>query len=162
MGVARIIGVTFDHDSILSRSPDIEMERHRAISDLLVDNSFQLIEPANAEGPYTLSLALREERMQIRVTCSKTTHVEDLRLSMSPLRRHMQDYVIICDNFYKTARAGEYHRLEAIDAGRRAVHNDAAETLAEALENKVKLDKMTARRLFSLFYVLHMRIAETI
>lgn len=157
----RIIGISFDTDTITTRSPDIEMERHKAISDLLVENSFRLMEPANAQGPYRLTLALQDERLLIRVVCMASAHTEDLRVALPPLKRHIQDYTIICDNFYKTARAGEYHRLEAIDAGRRSVHNEAAEILLENLEKKVILDKMTARRLFSLLYVLHMRSVST-
>lgn len=157
-----IIGVILDQDTLSAASPDIELERHRAVSDLLVENNFRLVSPANAEGPYQLMLSLQDARLVLKVTCTKSDHTEDLRIALNPLKRHIQDYVIICDNFYKTARAGEYHRLEAIDAGRRAVHNEGAETLAETLENKVILDKMTARRLFSLLYVLHMRHTPTI
>jgi uncharacterized protein (UPF0262 family) len=69
----------------------------------------------------------------------------------------MQDYTVLCDNFYKTARMGQIHQLEAIDAGRRSIHDEAALLLAETVENKVILDKPTARRLFSLIYVLHIR-----
>lgn len=158
----RIIAVSFDTETIAPRSPDIEMERHRAISDLLIENSFKLRDPESAEGPYQLALGLQEERLLLTVVCTKTAHSENLRITLNPLKRHIQDYIIICDNFHKTARAGEYHRLEAIDAGRRSVHNEAAETLVETLENKVILDKMTARRLFSLLYVLHMRNAPTL
>ncbi len=158
----RIIGVSFDQATIPVRTPDIEVEKHKAISDLLVENSFRLLEPANAEGPYTIILALQDERLLIRANCTTSTQQTELKISLKPLKMLLHDYGIICDNFYKTARAGEYHRLEAIDAGRRAVHNEGAETLAETLENKVILDKVTARRLFSLLYVLHMRHTQTL
>lgn len=153
----RIISVTFDAGTIAPRTAEIEMEKHRAVSDLLVENSFRLVAPEDAEGPYQLTLGLHDERLVIRTACTRSAHVEDLRVQLNPLKRHIHDYVIICDNFYKAARAGEYHRLEAIDAGRRSVHDEGAETLLDCLEKKVILDKMTARRLFSLLYVLHMR-----
>jgi len=153
----RIIGVTLDSKSLTTRAADIEVEKHRAVSDLLHENSFRLKTPETAEGPYNLTLSLQEGRLVIDVGCVRTGHREGLQLALAPLRKHISDYVIICDNFYKTARAGQIHRLEAIDAGRRAVHDEGAGLLAEALEDKVLLDKPTARRLFSLVYVLHMR-----
>ena len=96
------------------------------------------------------------------VGCTKSGHEAEIPVPLSGLKKHINDYVIVCDNFYKTARAGEIHRLEAIDAGRRSIHDEAAELIAEILENKVILDKTTARRLFSLLYVLHMRGTPTI
>jgi uncharacterized protein (UPF0262 family) len=158
----RIIEVKLDTENMKARSADIEVERHKAISDLLAENSFRLAEPGEAQGPYKLKLALEGERLLILVACSATGAAQDIPLPLSPLKRLIHDYIILCDNFYKTARAGEMHRLEAIDAGRRSIHDEGAELLAETLENKVILDKMTARRLFSLLYVLHMRGTPTI
>ena len=118
--------------------------------------------PETAQGPYRLLLSLEDDRLIMQVGCAKTGHQENMRILLTPLKKHINDYTIVCDNFYKTARAGQIHRLEAIDAGRRSIHDEAADMLAESLENKVILDKMTARRLFSLLYVLHMRSAPTI
>lgn len=158
----RIVHVKLDEATTPARSTDIEAERHRAISDLLYENSFRLKAPETAEGPYNLHLMLETDRMLMLVSCTKTGHAAEIPLPLSGLKKHISDYVILCDNFYKTARAGEMHRLEAIDAGRRSIHDEGAELLAEILENKVILDKMTARRLFSLLYVLHMRGTPTI
>lgn len=158
----RIVEVKLDSNSIGTKSADIEVERHRAISDLLDENSFRLAAPETAEGPYRLFLSLLPERMLMQVGCTKTGHEAEIPLPLNALKKHISDYVIVCDNFYKTARAGEIHRLEAIDAGRRSIHDEAAELIAEILENKVILDKTTARRLFSLLYVLHMRGTPTI
>jgi uncharacterized protein (UPF0262 family) len=152
--VTRIIGVSLDSSTIAARAPDVEVERHRVISDLLHDNSFRL---KGTEGPYTLALSLGGDRLIIEILCGKTGHREAISLVLAAFRRQIQDYALICDSFYKTARAGEMHRLEAIDMGRRAMHDEAALLLAEALEDKVILDKPTARRLFSLVYVLHAR-----
>jgi uncharacterized protein (UPF0262 family) len=158
----RIIEVKLDANSITAKSPDIEVERHRAISDLLDENSFRLAEPEHAQGPYRLYLSLTPDHMLMVVGCTTSGHSTEVPLPLSGIKKHIHDYVIVCDNFYKTARAGEIHRLEAIDAGRRSIHNEAAELIAETLENKVIVDKTTARRLFSLLYVLHMRGTPTI
>lgn len=151
---ARIIDVTLDSQSLVTRSADIEIERHKAISDLLHENSFRLTAPGG-EGPYRLSLAIRDDRFVIDI--SGAQHGEQVTLPLSRWRQQIADYAILCDSFYKTAREGHIHKLEAIDAGRRSIHDEAAEMLAEAIENKVIVDKATARRLFSLLYVLHMR-----
>lgn len=156
----RIADVVLDSSITTTRSTDIEMERHKAISDLLAENSFQLIEPAGSTGAYHLKLTLDTDRLHIRIHCRGTDMTEMMSLPLAPLRKHIHDYVILCDNFYKTAREGQIHRLEAIDAGRRSIHDEGAELLAESLQNKVNLDKLTARRLFSLLYVLHMRGTE--
>jgi len=160
----KIIDVALDSGSLMTRSADIEMERHRAISDLLVDNSFRLAGNDAAPGPYHLHLALStlEQRLHMRVRCVMSTHQDDISLPLGGLRKQIHDYVILCDNFYKTARAGQMHRLEAIDAGRRSIHDEGAELLAEMLEDRVIRDKTTARRLFSLLYVLHMRGTEVL
>jgi uncharacterized protein (UPF0262 family) len=154
---SRIVAITLDTGTMAARSADLEMERHRAISDLLCENSFRLKAPDTAMGPYRLHLSLVGDRLLLDVGCNGTGHQEGIPLPLTGLRRQINDYAIICDNFYKAARAGEMHRLEAIDMGRRGMHDEAAEMLAEALEDKVILDKTTARRLFSLVYVLHAR-----
>lgn len=153
----RIADVVLDGNSLTTRSTDIEMERHKAVSDLLAENSFELLSPAGTTGAYHLKLTLDADRLHLRVHCRGTDMTENLSVPLSPLKKYIHDYVILCDNFYKTAREGQIHRLEAIDAGRRSIHDEAAELLAESLQNKVNVDKLTARRLFSLLYVLHMR-----
>lgn len=158
----RIVEVKLDSQSLGPGSTEIEIERHKTISDLLDENSFKLAEPENAQGPYKLHLRLTDDRLLMQVGCNASGHEEDVSLPLSPLKRHIKDYSIVCDNFYKTAKAGEMHRLEAIDAGRRSIHDEAAELLTETLENKVILDKPTARRLFTLLYVLHIRNNPTL
>lgn len=158
-----IIDVSLDRASLTTcPNNDIEIERRKAIADLLHDNSFRLTAPETAEGPYRLQIGLEDDRLVLQVSCTRTGHWEDIRLLLAPFKKHIQDYVILCDSFYKTAREGQIHRLEALDAGRRGIHDEAAGILAENLENRVILDKMTARRLFTLLYVLHMRKSSTI
>lgn len=153
----RISHVFFDSETLPARSDTLEQERNLAITDLLIENAFHPIAAPQGAGPYRLSLRLEDGRLTIEVFCQTSGYKDNLHLGLPPFKRHIQDYRIICDNFQKTARAGDLHRLEAIDVGRRCIHDEAAETLSEALENKVILDKRTARRLFSLLYVLHMR-----
>lgn len=152
-----IASVTLDETRAgTGRFADLEHERHKAVADLLAANSFELLDPA-ATGPYAVTLRLSDGRFCIGVACRSSGVTADIRLPLSGFRRLIHDYTILCDNFYKTAREGQYHRLEAIDAGRRSIHDEAAEMLAETAEDRIKIDKMTARRLFSLLYVLDMR-----
>lgn len=148
--------VKLDNASIGARSTELEVERHRAISDLLESNSFRLTAP-DAAGPYKLYLSLDGDRVLIDVTSLGSGHEARLPLPLNGFRSILKDYTILCDNFYKAAKEGELHRLEAIDHGRRSIHDEGAEKLVETLENHVILDKLTARRLFTLLYVLHMR-----
>jgi len=157
--VSRIVELKLDNETIGTRSAEIEVERHRAISDLLEENSFVV---KDCDGPYKLRLALQGDRLVMDVNCTSSGKHEEIPLPLSSLKPLIRDYVMICESFYKTAREGEAHRLEAIDMGRRGIHNEGAETLAEALENKVTVDKLTARRLFTLLYVLHIRSTTTI
>jgi uncharacterized protein (UPF0262 family) len=158
---SRIIDIILDSQSLTTRaSSDAEIERHKAISDLLAQNTFRLTDAA-APGPYKVMLLIDDGRLVIRTACTRSGHKTDIRLPLSALKRHIADYAILCDNFYKTAREGQIHRLEAIDAGRRSIHDEAAEILAESIENTVIVDKMTARRLFTLVYVLHIRNHST-
>jgi uncharacterized protein (UPF0262 family) len=155
--IHRIQHLTLDTQSFVAASTEIELEKHRAVSDLLCENKFVLQTNPAAQGPYKLTVSLREERLVLDVFCTMTGHQEEILILLSPLRRHIQDYILLCDNYYKTVKDGNIHKLEILDEGRRSIHDEGAEMLAEGLENKVILDKSTARRLFSLIYVLHMR-----
>lgn len=155
----RIVDIALDSHSLVTRSADLEIERRKAISDLLDNNSFHLVSPATAQGPYRLLLSLQDDKLLLQAACVKSGHQQSIKLSLAPFRKHVQDYAILCNNFYKTARSGQIHKLEAIDAGRRSIHDEAALALLESLESQVMLDKATARRLFTLLYVLHMRSA---
>ncbi len=157
--MSRIIELKLDKETIGTRSAEIEVERHRAISDLLEQNSFAV---KDCEGPYKLHLSMQGDRLVMDVNCTVSGRNEEIPLPLIALKSLIRDYVMICDSFYKAAKEGEMHRLEAIDMGRRGIHNEGAETLAEAIENKVIVDKLTARRLFTLLYVLHIRSTTNI
>lgn len=158
----RIAEIKLDSRSLTTSHMGAEIERHKAISDLIEDNTFILQTPHPAPGPYHLTLALHTDEIEMTVECLATAYQDAFRFKLSALGGLMRDYTILCDNFYKTARAGQIHKLETIDAGRRGVHDEAAETLIEMLAGKVTLDKPTARRLFTLIYVLQIRLSPTL
>jgi len=149
--LSRITAITLDAGQ---RGPAVAAEREKIISELLQENVFDL---KGERGPYSLVISLQEDRLVIDAACDATGHREDLRLPLAPLRRQIKDYALICDNFQKMAQEGHIHKLEAIDMGRRALHDEGAALVVEALDGKVLLDKPTARRLFSLVYMLHLR-----
>lgn len=153
---SKIIDIKLDRHSLSTRSTELEIERHKAMSDLLHDSQFQLLAPGVA-GPYRLRMELQDDKMLIHVLCASSGYTETLRLPLAALKKNISDYALLCDNFYKTARSGQIHKLEAIDAGRRGLHDELALNLSETLEKQAKFDKATARRLFTLLYVLYMR-----
>lgn len=158
----RISDITLDSHSAVTRNADLEIERQKAVTDLLDTNTFRLKDPAEAEGPYRVTLSMPDDRMILQARCLKTGTQQDIRIPLTALKRHFADYAILCDNFYKTARAGQIHKLETIDAGRRSIHNEAAEILEESIAATAETDHATARRLFTLLYVLHMRGVSTL
>jgi uncharacterized protein (UPF0262 family) len=149
----RLVAVTLDDASIGRSGPDIEHERAVAIYDLLEDNTFA---PTSHEGgPYTLHLSISENRLVFDIRLADQTPVVAHLLSLTPLRRIVKDYFMICDSYYKAIRTATPSQIEAIDMGRRGLHNDGSHLLLERLKDKIELDFDTARRLFTLICVLH-------
>jgi uncharacterized protein (UPF0262 family) len=155
-----IAGITLDEHSVLARNEAVENERAAAIADLLRDNSFA---PASGlRGPFALHLAVEENRLNMEIRSlgdgspSKGTG-ETIVLPLAPFRRIVKDYFLICESHYKAIRDRGVAQVEAIDAGRRALHDEGAELLIERLAGKVAIDHATARRLFTLLCVLHLR-----
>jgi uncharacterized protein (UPF0262 family) len=150
----RLIEIALDGASIGRAPPDIEHERAAAIYDLIEENAFVL---RDHPGPYRLILSIVERRLvfDIRSETGETlmTHV----LSLTPFRKIVKDYFLICDSYYQAIRTGSPSRIEAIDMGRRGLHNEGSEILQERLGGKVEMDFDTARRLFTLICVLHWR-----
>ncbi|WP_294318142.1 UPF0262 family protein [uncultured Sphingomonas sp.] len=159
MADPRIIDVTLDERTILWRSADIEQERRIAIFDLLEANHFapQRETPDNYAGPYRVALSVPEGRLAIDISREDGTLVETLVLGMARLRRPIRDYFAICDSYYKAIRQATPHEIETIDMARRGIHNEAAEALRARLDGKVEIDFDTARRLFTLICVLHIK-----
>ena len=154
MGEKRIIHVELDERTIIWRSADIEQEKKIAIFDLLEGNHFDV---AGQDGPFRILLRVEDNRLAIDVKDSEDRPLDTIRLGLARFRRPIRDYFAICDSYYKAVRSDTPHRIEAIDMARRAVHNEAAELLMECLEGKIELDFDTARRLFTLICVLHIR-----
>ena len=149
----RLVKVTLDEGSIGRSSPDSEHERAVAIYDLIEDNSFA---PAEHDGgPYTLQLSITENRLAFDVREENGTPVIAHLLSLTPFRRIVKDYFLICDSYYKAIRTATPSQIEAIDMGRRGLHNEGSELLQERLKEKIEVDFDTARRLFTLICVLH-------
>jgi uncharacterized protein (UPF0262 family) len=149
----RLVKVTLDEGSIGRSSPDIEHERAVAIYDLLEDNSFAPVD--HGGGPYALHLSIAENRLVFDIRNEDGTPVMAHLFSLTPLRRIVKDYFLICDSYYKAIRTSTPSQIEAIDMGRRGLHNEGSELLMERLKEKIAVDFDTARRLFTLICVLH-------
>ena len=149
----RIVAVTLDEESIGRSGPDIQHERAIAIYDLIEQNLFA---PEGApEGPYTLHLAITGNRLMFDIRHENGTPVVAHLLSLTPFRRIVKDYFMICDSYYQAIRTATTDKIEAIDMGRRGIHDEGSRTLQERLNGKVRVDFETARRLFTLITVLH-------
>ena len=150
-----LVEVTLDEKSIGRSNPDVEHERAVAIYDLIEENSFA--PEGHKGGPYTLQLSIAENRLAFDIRTAKGEVVVAHLLSMSPFRRIVKDYFMICDSYYEAIRTATPDRIEAIDMGRRGIHDEGSKLLMERLERKIKIDFDTARRLFTLICVLHWR-----
>jgi uncharacterized protein (UPF0262 family) len=149
----RLVAVTLDEASIGRGSPDQEHERAVAIYDILEANSFAL--PGHDGGPYGLHLGLVENRLCFDVRTADGAPVVAHHLSLTPFRKVVKDYEMVCDSYYKAIRTASPAQIEAIDMGRRGLHNEAAELLVERLSGKIEVDFDTARRIFTLIFALH-------
>src|ERR1700709_1787769 len=149
----RIVAVTLDEESIGRSGPDIEHERAIAIYDLVEKNLFA---PDGAEGgPFTLHIGITGNRLMFDIRREDTTPVVAHLLSLTPFRRIVKDYFMICDSYYQAIRTATPDRIEACARGRRGIHGEGSRTLQERLNGKVRVDFETARRLFTLISVLH-------
>jgi uncharacterized protein (UPF0262 family) len=159
MGDPRIIDVTLDERTILWRSADVEQERRIAIFDLIEDNHFAPLRayPDGYAGPYKIALSVEEGRLALAINRADGSHLETLVLALGRFRRPIRDYFAICDSYYQAIRNATPAQIETIDMARRGIHNDAAEMLRERLDGKVTVDFDTARRLFTLICVLHIK-----
>jgi uncharacterized protein (UPF0262 family) len=150
-----VIDVELDDESIQYRSAEAEHERKVAIFDLLEDNSFQLV---GTEGPYRLRLAIHESRLVLDVRAAKDGgKLRDIVLSLTPFRKVVKDYFMICESYYDAIKRLSPSQIEALDMGRRGLHNEGSELLRDRLAGKIDVDHDTARRLFTLICALHAR-----
>jgi uncharacterized protein (UPF0262 family) len=149
----RLISVTLDENSIGRGSPDQEHERAIAVYDLIEDNSFALV--GHNAGPYALIISLLDAKLVFDIRNEDGATVVTHILSLTPFKRILKDYFMICESYYAAIRTATPSRIEAIDMGRRGLHNEGAQLLAERLKGKVETDSDTARRLFTLITALH-------
>ncbi|CAJ0868513.1 hypothetical protein AMST5_02052 [freshwater sediment metagenome] len=149
----RLISVTLDENSIGRGSADQEHERAIAVYDLIEDNSFALA--GHNGGPYALTISLVDAKLVFQITDESGANVVTHILSLTPFRRILKDYFLICESYYAAIRTATPSRIEAIDMGRRGLHNEGAQLLAERLKGKIDTDPDTARRLFTLITALH-------
>jgi len=151
----RIAGITLDEHTVVRRNADIEHERAVAIFDLLEENHFA---PASGSGgPFHLHLAIEENRLSIVVRSATKEASETFLLPLAPFRGIVRDYFMVCESYYEAIRRSSLAQIEAIDVGRRSLHDEGSTLLIERLADKVAIDHNTARRLFTLICVLHLR-----
>ncbi|MCB1455392.1 MAG: UPF0262 family protein [Nitratireductor sp.] len=151
----RLVDVVLDDKSIGRATPDVEHERAVAIFDLIEENDFR---PAGDEGgPYKLTLSVVEQRLVFDIRREDDTPVVMHVLSLTPFKRVIKDYFMICESYYEAIRTSSTSQIEAIDMGRRGLHNEGSQTLMDRLADKIEMDLDTARRLFTLICVLHWR-----
>jgi Uncharacterized protein conserved in bacteria len=155
----RITHIELDEATILWRNADIEQERRIAIFDLIEDNTFKPIRAFGAghQGPYSLKLSVTDGRLSLEIGDDSGKPLETLLLGLARFRRPIREYFAICESYYQAIRKATAEEIETIDMARRAIHNEAAELLVERLHGKIETDFPTARRLFTLICVLHIR-----
>jgi uncharacterized protein (UPF0262 family) len=151
--VNRLVAVTLDENSIGRSNPDVEHERAVAIYDLLEQNTFA--PQGDEDGPFALHLSVTGTRLVFDVRRADGSPIMAHHLSLAPLRRIVKDYFTVCDSYYAAIRTATPDRIEALDMGRRGLHDEGSHILMERLKRKVEVDFDTARRLFTLICVLH-------
>ena len=155
----RLIEVEIDRESLAANGPDAEHERRVAIFDLLEKNSFTLLghEP---EGPYKLVLAERERKLVFDIFSETDEKIYTYIFSLMPFRGVIRDYFMICESYHNAIRTATSAQIEAIDMGRRGLHNEGSRMLTDALRNQVEVEFNTSRRLFTLICALHRRTVQ--
>jgi uncharacterized protein (UPF0262 family) len=149
----RLVAVKLDEQSIGRANPDVEHERAIAIYDLIESNQFEPV--GDDGGPYTLNISLAEQRLVLAISRENGDAVITHMLSLTPLRKVVRDYFMICDSYYSAIKTETPQKIEAIDMGRRGLHDEGSRILVERLKDKIVVDFDTARRLFTLICALH-------
>jgi uncharacterized protein (UPF0262 family) len=151
----RIVDIVLDEHSLARRSPEIEHERAVALFDLLEENDFHLV--GSEEGPYKLHLGIFEQRLVFDVRSADDRKLRDIILSLTAFRKVVKDYFLVCESYYDAIKKRGPSQIEALDMGRRGLHNEGSELLRERLAGKIEIDLDTARRLFTLICALHIK-----
>lgn len=152
----RIIHVVLDERTLVRRRPEVEHERAVAIYDLLEDNVFEPIEHGET-GPYILHMSIEENRLGLEIRTEDGMPLTKVVLPLTPFRTIIKDYFMVCESYYTAIKRATPSQIEAYDMGRRGLHNEGSDLLRERLAQKVRIDHDTARRLFTLICVLHIR-----
>lgn len=154
-GRDRIASIHIDEGSIAQGNPDIAHEREVAIFDIIDGNSFAL--DGVDEGPYRLEISIADDRLNLTVfpEAGAAQPVAVHNITMTPLKRLLKDYFLVLDSYYQAIRSGQPSRIQAIDVGRRGLHDEGSRLLQERLDGKIRIDFDTARRLFTLVTALH-------
>lgn len=159
--VNRIASLTLDEGSILKRAPEVEHEKTVAMRDLLHENRFEPLhfKEIQVSGPFYVALKIEEGRLAFDIADATQVHHHKVSLPISSLKRHIRDYFLICDSYFEAVKSPNSTpaKIESIDMGRRGVHNEGAESLQSMLEGHILMDFPTARRLFTLICVLHLK-----
>lgn len=148
----KLVAVTIDEASLGHANADVEHERRVAIYDLIEDNSFA--PEGGGDGPFTLAISLVDNKLALDIKRENGEAVVAHLLSLSPFRKILKDYFMICESYRSAIRTSSPTQIEAIDMGRRGLHDEGAQVLAERLDGKIAIDKQTARRLFTLIAAL--------
>ena len=150
---ARLIAITLDEKSIMRSNPNVVHEREVAIYDILDSNTFEVV--GRDDGPFTLALSIVEDRLIFTVSAANPNETFPVVLSLSAFRRIIKDYFSVCDTYYQAIRNAPPSRIQTIDMGRRALHDEGSRVLSDRLNGKISFDHATARRLFTLICALH-------
>ena len=151
--------VTLEGEALTRLSPVLEADRAQAVTDLEQENYFAPASTlARLAGPFALRLSIQQGRLVFDIRTEEDVPLVAVALALGPFRRLMKDYALLVDSHIKAVQEGRAERVQAIDMGRRGLHNDGAALLRTRLEGKVEVDFETARRLFTLLCVLHQKM----
>ena len=153
----RLIAVNLDDAGLPAPTPEVEQERRVALFDLLEENSFGLADADAPPGPYVLNLSIADGRLVMEILTADEQPIKAHLLSLSPFQQIIKDYFQICRSYFDAVKRLPPAQIEAIDMGRRGIHDEGARTLLDRLEGKIETDMATARRLFTLICVLHFK-----
>jgi uncharacterized protein (UPF0262 family) len=157
---SRLDRVILDGESPNNLSPYIEADREQAVADLAAANHFAPLIGGGEPGPYALHLSIQEGRLIFDIRNVAGDPLTAVGLALGPFRRLVKDYQMLVDSHIKAVEEGREQRIQAIDMGRRALHNEGAELMTQRLAKKIDIDFDTARRLFTLVCVLHQRVSS--
>jgi uncharacterized protein (UPF0262 family) len=156
----RIARIDIESPGVVRFHPDVEREIQVAVFDLVEENTFRpetdYFGGAPA-GPYALTLAIVENRLNFRIAADGGDEVGMLTVPLTPFRKIIKDYFPVCESYYQAIRSASPSQIEAIDMGRRGLHNEGSDRLRDQLAGRVEVDQITARRLFTLICALHIR-----